>query len=251
MKHVAWWAVAAALAGLGVAAGAHAQQATRVTAKARTSSPAEVEERWRASLEGFAAQDKLTAPLPGGVLFVGSSSIRLWNDMESAFQSTAIIKRGFGGSLMRDCTRYVEQLVLPYRPRLVVVYAGDNDLAEGRTPADVLASYTEFVERVREALPDTRIAYLSIKPSPLRAALMPLAQRTNQLIATYSAQAANLDFIDVYSKMLDAEGRPRRELFLADALHLNPQGYAIWRSVIAQHLTVPDTPSSAVTARVP
>lgn len=251
MRRAAWWVLGVALAGMGVAAGVHAQQPSRPVSKARPGYPAEVDERWRASLEAFAAHDKLQAPQPGGVLFVGSSSIRLWGDVETAFESTPVIKRGFGGSRMLDCTRYVAQLVLPYRPRLVVVYAGDNDLAEGRTPEEVLASYVEFVERVRQALPDTRIAYLSIKPSPLRAALMPAALRTNQLIAEYSARDATLDYIDVYSKMLDAEGQPRGELYLPDALHLNPQGYAIWRSVIAGHLTGPHPPSAALAARAP
>jgi lysophospholipase L1-like esterase len=250
MRRVAWWAVATALAGLGIA-GANAQQTTRATVKARASSSPEVEERWRASLEAFAAQDKVAAPPPGGVLFVGSSSIRLWNDMETAFESTVVIKRGFGGSRMLDCAKYVQQLVLPYRPRLVVVYAGDNDLAEGRTPEEILASFAEFVGRVRETLPDTRIAYLSIKPSPLRAALMPQAMRTNELIAAYSAAHPNLDYIDIYSKMLDAQGQPRRELYLGDALHLNSLGYAIWGAVIAQHLADPVAASAAVAPRGP
>ena len=193
--------------------------------------------RWHDSFEAFAAADKAHAPEPGGVVFVGSSSIRLWKDLEQQFDtSQMIVKRGFGGSRMSDCANYVGRLVVPYKPHLVVVYAGDNDLAEGRSPQDVLASFRRFVAGVRKALPETRIAYLSIKPSPLRQALMPAMRETNALIAQYSKSQPNLDYIDVFSKMLDAEGRPRRELYRTDALHLNADGYALWKTVISSHL---------------
>jgi len=235
MRNSVRMAVALCGLGMGLAFGVHAQTMRKVGLTQRVG-PVTIDARWKDSLDAFAAADQLHAPREGGVLFVGSSSIRLWNDLETQFETAAVIKRGFGGSRMSDCARYVEQLVLPYKPRLVVVYAGDNDLAEGRSPQDVLESFTEFVEKVREALPETRIAYLSIKPSPLRAALMPAVLQTNALIAKYSAASANLDFIDVYSKMLDADGKPRADLFLADSLHLNPAGYAVWKTEIASHL---------------
>jgi len=221
---------------LGAVSSAHAQvQGLRKAAlESRESAP--IESRWRESLEGFAASDRERAPAPGGVVFVGSSSIRLWSDLERDFAAVPIVKRGFGGSRLSDCARYVAQLVLPYKPRTVVVYAGDNDLAEGATPEGVLASYTEFVERVRETLPETRIVYISIKPSPSREALMPLAIQANELIAGYARAHAGLGYIDIYTKMLDDKGRPRAELFLPDALHLNAAGYALWKAAIAEHL---------------
>lgn len=193
--------------------------------------------RWQASFDAFAAEDRAQAPRPGGVLFVGSSSIRLWDGLESAFSTEpTVIRRGFGGSRLSDCTRFLDRLVLPYRPRLIVLYAGDNDLAEGATPEEVLASFQAFVDGVRRTLPDTRIAFLSIKPSPLRRALVGAARTTNALIAEHVRLGRNLDYIDVFSPMLDAEGRPRAELFGADALHLNARGYTLWKSVIARHL---------------
>lgn len=192
--------------------------------------------RWQTSFAAFAAADAAQRPAPGGIVFVGSSSIRLWSDLETQFGERRIVKRGFGGSSMADCARYADRLVVPYRPRLVVVYAGDNDLAEGRTPAQVLDSYARFVEAVQAALPDTRIAYLSIKPSPRRAALMPAMRETNAAIAAWSRRDPRLDFIDVYSPMLDGDGRPRPELFRADALHLNAAGYRLWKEAIAAHL---------------
>jgi lysophospholipase L1-like esterase len=125
---------------------------------------------------------------------------------------------------------------VPYKPRLVVVYAGDNDLAEGASPEAVLERYQEFVAQIHAALPETRVAYLSIKPSPSREALMPKAIQANELIATWSATDPRLGYIDIYTRMLDGSGRPRADLFLADALHLNAAGYAIWQAAIAGHL---------------
>ncbi|WP_439589708.1 SGNH/GDSL hydrolase family protein [Hydrogenophaga sp.] len=200
---------------------------------------AAVDARWHASLEAFAAADLRQAPQPGGVLFVGSSSIRLWNDLETSFSDQpVVIKRGFGGSQLLDCVKLVNRLVLPYKPRMVVVYAGENDIAEGATPQQVLERFTAFVQAVKADLPGSRIAYVSIKPSPLRAGLMPQVREANELIQTYSQTEPQLDFIDVYSLMLDASGQPRAELFSSDRLHMNAEGYALWRSVIASRLKV-------------
>ena len=203
--------------------------------------------RWKESFDSFAEADKANAPRPGGVLFVGSSSIRLWDSLEQDFQALPIItKRGFGGSRLSDCSDHVSKLVLPYKPRLVIVYAGDNDIAEGATPAEVLVSFKRFVEQVHRDLPDTRIAYLSIKPSPSRAQLVAQARATNELIADYSATVPHLDYIDIYSKMVDANGRPRPELFGPDMLHLNRAGYALWRQEISAHLGPLADPSGTV-----
>ena len=205
--------------------------------------------RWKSSFNAFAEADRQHAPVPGGVLFVGSSSIRLWDDLEQDFGSLPVVtKRGFGGSRLSDCSDHVARLVLPYRPALIVVYAGDNDLADGATPQEVLASFRAFVDAVREELPDTRIAYLSIKPSPLRVALLERARETNALIAEYSAGAPNLDYIDIYTKMLDAAGQPRRELFGPDLLHLSRAGYALWRAEISAHLSQAPGAPAGVTA---
>lgn len=196
-----------------------------------------VEARWQSSFEAFSQADKVKAPVAGGVLFVGSSSIRLWNDLETSFETQpVVIKRGFGGSTLADCARYLDLLVLPYKPSLVVVYAGDNDLAAGATPVQVLESFTAFVQGVRAQLPGTRIAFLSIKPSPLREPLMGVAREANALIESYSRSQDNIDYIDVYSKMLGPDGRPRADLYGSDALHLNAAGYALWQREISAHL---------------
>jgi lysophospholipase L1-like esterase len=205
--------------------------------RAQQSVPVSPDSRWEESVAAFAAVDREHAPAPGGVVFVGSSSIRLWNDLETSFKDAPVIlKRGFGGWKMSDCTRYLDRLVIPYKPRLVLVYAGDNDLAEGRSPQDVLRNFVKFVEDIHKDLPATRIAYISIKPSPARSALIPRVRETNELIRRHIAVVHNLEFIDVFTPMLDASGLPRAELFRADALHLNGAGYALWKTIIAPHV---------------
>lgn len=198
---------------------------------------AAAELRWRSTLAAFAEQDRVAQPQPGGVLFVGSSSIRLWDKLEAAFQQQpVIVKRGFGGSRLADCVAFLDKLVLPYQPRQVVLYAGENDLDEGATPAEVLLRYERFVQHLLRAAPATRIAFVSIKPSPARASQLAAIQTTNRLIQAYSEGHPQLDYIDVHSAMLDEAGRPRADLFGQDRLHLNSSGYAIWRDLIAARL---------------
>lgn len=210
--------------------------AASVSAPAQTALPAGYS-RWQASMDAFAAADKLRLPQPDGLLFVGSSSIRFWAHMAQDFQSApVVINRGFGGSTMADCQYFVQQLVLQYRPRQVMVYAGDNDLAEGRTPAQVLESFQGFVRAVRAELPQARIGYISIKPSPARAGLLPLVRETNALIEAYVATLAQADYIDIFHPMLDAQGLPRADLYGPDRLHMNAEGYALWRGVIGPYV---------------
>lgn len=193
--------------------------------------------QWQSSLEAFSAEDRADPPELGGTVFVGSSSIRMWNDLESSFQSQpTLIKRGFGGSRLLDCALLAQQLVIRYKPRLVVLYAGENDLAEGASPSHVLDRFRRFVDTVRKDLPNSRIVFVSIKPSPAREALIPLIRETNAMIETYSRTAQALDYVDVFSPMLDSHGRPRAELFQDDWLHLNAAGYALWTSLLSARL---------------
>ena len=190
-----------------------------------------------AALEGeiarFEAADRERLPAPGGVLFVGSSSFRLWPDLAGDFPGVPALNRGFGGSTLPDVLHFAPRIVLPYRPRLVLLYAGDNDIASGRTPAQVLDDYRAFVALVRRALPATRIAFVSIKPSPSRWALVDRVREANRLVREEAARDTLQRYIDVFTPMLGADGRPRPELFVADSLHMTPAGYAIWREVLA------------------
>jgi lysophospholipase L1-like esterase len=218
-------------------AGTLAAAAPAAEAESSTFAATSAASPWQDAFDAFAAADRANPPRAGGVVFVGSSSIRLWNGLETQFATLPnVLNRGFGGSQMSDCTKHLQRLVLAYKPSLVVVYAGENDLAAGATPESVLASFKAFADGVRGALPQTRIAYLSIKPSPLRESLMPKIRVTNGLIRDYVASLENARFIDVHAQMLDAQGKARRELFSKDLLHLNAEGYALWRREIAARL---------------
>jgi len=191
---------------------------------------------WEQDMRRFASEDAAQPPPRGAVLFVGSSSIRMWDTLATDFGDTAVINRGFGGSEIRDSTWYADRIVIPYAPRMVVLYAGDNDLNSGRTPQQLRADFRDFVERVRRGLPDVRIAYIAIKPSPARAGLMPAAHAANTQIRAEAARWHGVDFIDIYGPMLDGNGQPRADLFLEDRLHLNADGYALWRGIVAPYL---------------
>jgi lysophospholipase L1-like esterase len=195
---------------------------------------------WQDAIDRFAAADRLKTPPAGAVLFIGSSSIRLWSRLESGFREAPIvIKRGFGGARLTDCVRFMDRLVVQYRPRQVLLYAGDNDLAEGSTPREILERVEAFTEGVQRRLPQTQIAFIAIKPSPARQHLLPAVRRANALVEAYASTHAGVDYIDVFTPMLTPDGSPRPELFREDALHLNEAGYALWRSIIQPHL-LPD-----------
>jgi lysophospholipase L1-like esterase len=197
----------------------------------------DTQSRWDAAFAAFAATDRAAPPPPGGVLFVGSSSIRLWQNLEQQFKAQPVVlKRGFGGSRLSDCVTYLNRLVISYRPRLVLLYAGDNDIAAGSGPAEVLHRFAAFAKGVHVALPATRIAYISIKPSPARRALLPRIREANDLIHDYIDHHAGLEYIDVHTPMLDTAGQPRAELFRPDRLHLNDAGYALWQRVIEPYV---------------
>ena len=194
---------------------------------------------WQPDVDRLVADDSAHPPPQNGVLFVGSSSIRMWTDLAADFPGVPVIDRGFGGSAIADSTYYADRIVIPWHPRLVVMYAGDNDIAEGDTPAQVSDAFKAFVARVRRALSDVAIAYISIKPSLARAALWPQMREANRMVADWSRQQKDITFVDVAARMLDASGKPRAELFRADGLHMDAAGYAIWvqalKPVLARH----------------
>jgi lysophospholipase L1-like esterase len=183
-------------------------------------------------IRAFEAADRSMPPRPGGVVFVGSSSIRNWTTVAADFPGVLVLNRGFGGSTLADVVHYEDRIVLPYRPHLVVLYAGDNDLAQGRAPEQVLADYRVFVARLRSALPTARLAFVSIKPSPSRRTFIDLAREANRRIRMEIAGDTLSTFVDVFTSMLDAAGQPRPELFEADSLHMNRAGYRLWHSLL-------------------
>ncbi|MFM8618783.1 MAG: GDSL-type esterase/lipase family protein, partial [Opitutaceae bacterium] len=147
-----------------------------------------------------------------------------------------ILNRGFGGSELSDLLHYADRIVIPYAPSRLVIYGGENDLQQGQTAAAVHATFRGLCEKVHAALPKTRIAFISLKPSPSRVKILPAVIEANRLIAAECARDPRRVFIDVYPAMLGADGQPRRELFVADMLHLNADGYAVWRPLVAPFL---------------
>lgn len=194
---------------------------------------------WQADIDQLVANDATHPPPRNAVLFVGSSSIRMWTTLAPDFPGVPVINRGFGGSAIADSTYYADRIIVPYHPRLIVMYAGDNDIAEGCTPQQVLDEFKAFVARVRRGLPDVAIAYISIKPSIAREAMWPRMREANRLIDGWTRTQSRVTFVDVAPKMLGAGGKPRASLFRPDGLHMTAAGYAIWiqalRPVLARY----------------
>lgn len=186
-----------------------------------------------AEIAAFEAQDKATPPPADGILFVGSSSIRLWNGLKEAFPGKPVIQRGFGGSTLSDVIRYMPRVILPYKPKQIVLYVGDNDIGQNTTARAFYSQFLTFFALVRKQLPNTNITYIAIKPSPARRQFMPVSAEANQLIKQYLSGQRNTSFADVYTPMLGTGGQPRPELYVADSLHMSPQGYEVWKGVIA------------------
>jgi len=176
--------------------------------------------------------DQMYAPPANPILFVGSSSIRKWEDMERTFAAYEVINRGIGGAKVNDIIFYLDDLVFRYQPREIVLYVGENDIPDG-VPADtVLGRTKKLVEGIREKLPETPIVYISIKPSPSRDQFRKIVQESNTLIKEYLQTQHNIKWIDVFTPMLTKDGNSRPEIFQSDMLHLNKDGYKIWKKLI-------------------
>jgi lysophospholipase L1-like esterase len=183
---------------------------------------------WQKEIDALVANDATHPPAQHGVLFIGSSSIRIWTTLSTDFPGVPVINRGFGGSMIPDSTRNVGRIVTPYHPKLIIFYAGDNDIGAGHAPTQVVDDFKAFVARVQRDLPDTTIVFLSIKPSVARFALWPQIYAVNESIAQWAYPQAKVKFVDVATPMLDSNGKPRPELLREDGLHMLPAGYAIW-----------------------
>jgi|SRR5579884_2463849 len=192
--------------------------------------------RWEKDIAAFERQEKEAPPAKGGVIFVGSSSIRLWKLDRSFPELKNVLNRGFGGSQLADATYFAPRLLYKQQPRIVVLYAGDNDLAAGKSPEQVAADFKEFVAVVRKELPETRILYISVKPSPARAALLDRARKTNALLAEQCGKEKGVEFVDVFNPMLGPDGQPKPELFRDDRLHMNDKGYELWAGILRPRL---------------
>lgn len=189
-------------------------------------------------VQKFKKEDSANFPPKHAILFLGSSSFRKWTDVQKYFPGYKIINRGFGGSTIPDAIYYAGEIVFPYQPRQVLIYEGDNDIASpGNITADsVLNRFKTLFNLIREKLPKTNIAFVSIKPSLSREKLMPEMAKANSLIQDFLKNEKNAVFIDVFHSMLNEDGTPRSDIFLQDGLHMDAKGYAIWQKIIQPYL---------------
>ncbi len=185
--------------------------------------------RWENEIKAFEKADQAQPPPPGAVLFVGSSTIRMWKTLAADFPGQKVVNRGFGGCHIEDCTFYADRIVAPYAPRLVVLRAGGNDINAGKSPERVFDDFKAFVTAVRAKLPTVPIAYMTINATPSRWANVEREKKANGLIEAYIKAHPPLDllYIDTFDATLGSDGRPRSELFLQDRLHFNAAGYKI------------------------
>lgn len=192
---------------------------------------------WR-DIQKFKHSDSLNPPAHKAILFIGSSSFTKWTDVQSYFPKYKVINRGFGGSTLPDVIRYAPDIIFPYQPKQIVIYCGDNDAASSPTvSADtILHRFQRLFGLIRSQLSKTTITYVSIKPSPSRERFFPVMDKANWEIKEFIAQQKRASFVDVWHLMLDDYGKPRRELFGPDMLHMNKDGYAIWQKAIQPHL---------------
>lgn len=187
---------------------------------------------FESDIEKFEAQDKVSPPAPGGVVFVGSSSIVRWTTLSEDFPEYNVINRGFGGSQTSDSVRFAKRIVTPYKPSMVVFFAGTNDIAAGKSAQTVFDDFQQFVDVVRSDLPDVPIVFISITPAPSRWDKLAIVKDANRLIKDYCRHHRNLRFVDLFKNYLSPSGGPRPELFVSDQLHMNPSGYVIWKKAI-------------------
>jgi lysophospholipase L1-like esterase len=187
--------------------------------------------RFAGEIKAFAEWDGKNAVPSEPVLFVGSSTIRMWRTRES-FPDLPVVNRGFGGSHISDVIHYVDRVVLWYDPKVLVFYAGDNDIAGGKSAERVAQDYRRFVQLVHAKLPAARIVFITIKPSGQRWSLWPEMKKANGLIRDFCAEDERLFFADLAAPLLGADGSPGPEFFVSDQLHLSPQGYAVWTGTL-------------------
>ncbi|AOS44312.1 GDSL-like Lipase/Acylhydrolase [Lacunisphaera limnophila] len=193
-------------------------------------------QRFASEIMRYEEADAAQRPLPGQILFLGSSTIRLWVTLQEDFASFEVINRGFGGARLAEVTLNLQRIAFPYAPRQIVLFAGGNDLADGHSPEQVLADFQRFVEHTRRALPDVPISYIGIYHNPQRWHLRHKFRETNSLIANFCRHTPALEFIETYPSFLAADGKPSPALFAEDKLHLNAAGYKVLAALLCPHL---------------
>lgn len=232
-RSLRWLLIAILVAGCGGSGGEPAILSTVECVRGPTSFASEI---WESRIEEYEAADLDDPPVPGSIVFTGSSSILRWETLEEDLAPMPVVNRGFGGSVVSQVTHFADRIVLSYEPSAIVLYAGDNDIAFGSSADCVFVDFEAFVDRIRESVEDTPIYYISIKPSPARSVLWVEMQRANELIHARTTTRETLHFIDVSRAMLDEQGDPIKTLYVEDGLHLSPAGYGLWTTIVRPRL---------------
>ncbi|WP_341226917.1 SGNH/GDSL hydrolase family protein [uncultured Arcticibacterium sp.] len=168
----------------------------------------------------------------GKTVFYGSSSFRLWENVNKDLADNQIINLAFGGSTMEACQHYFERIVLPYAPSKMVIYAGDNDIGNGRSADQILESFVQLHQKIRSNFKDIPVTFVSIKPSPSRWDEVEKIKDTNRKIKRFINADSHCKYIDIFQPMLDENKKVKEDLFIEDGLHMNEAGYAIWSEVM-------------------
>lgn len=195
--------------------------------------------RWEDAIKAFEKSDEQVKPEAGGIVFVGSSSIRGWKTLQQDFPDANAIGRGFGGSQLIDSIAYAHRIISPYKPRAVAVYAGDNDMNTGKSAKRVVQDFKMLVKTIHAKSPQAKIGFIAIKPSISRWALWPKMKQANDAIAEFANGEELVTFLDIATPMLGADGKPISELFVKDGLHLTPAGYQLWTNVVKSWVNQP------------
>lgn len=189
-------------------------------------------------IQNFKKIDQQTTPPENAILLLGSSSFTKWQDVSDYFPGKTIINRGFGGSRLKDLNDYADDLLKPYHPKQIIIYCGENDLADNVNlkPETVVARYKELYAKIRERFPTVQVDYISIKFSPSREHLWQKIKEVNSKISKFIKKEKNADYIDITQVMNDSNGNIRKDLFLDDMLHITPEGYRLWSSVMNPYM---------------
>lgn len=169
------------------------------------------------------------------VVFYGSSSVRLWKTLDEDFPEQNIINLGFGGSTLKYCIYYFDRLLKPLNIKSFVFYAGDNDIGEGREYGEIVDLFKKFYKKFRQHFPDVKFTFLSIKPSESRMNRIQCIIDVNRSIKEFLSSEPNCFFLNVFDEMLDQNMKVRKELFTLDKLHMNSNGYRLWKKMIECH----------------
>jgi len=216
-----WLGLALLLTGLGASSG---EQPPNSLATQRS-------EKWESEIGAFEASDRTNPPPKDCIVFVGSSSIRMWSSLKSDFPGLPVVNRGFGGSELADSVHFANRIIVPYKPREVVIYAGGNDLANGKSPELAFGDFVALFETIHQQLPNARVVFIATAPNPSRWKLVDKMKRFNSLSRDY-CNAHGATFVDVFTVRLGPDGLPQPDIYREDGLHMNAKGYAIWKAAL-------------------